>query len=333
MFNKRKKIVRIISIILMSAFWSNPVTGIIFIVPVISNVSKIIGSDMAQRIIRGSIDQQWKIIAMWISPAAALLASIILLSWAISMLNVFLRYVRFRSIRLGEFIITSKGLIAITKIYKRVNCISSVSIDQSLFMKLLKLKSCSVTVIGAGRQKGDRSLLFSADSYDKVQNGMTSITGIPNEETSVVRREKRSLFSYVYYPLIIFGVLMILILLSYRVRLLTSSVRLLLYIFLFIVIWWLMFRIFAYLHSRIAVNDKCLIVCTFHRMTLKKHYIPFEMIQYVEINHSPFQKRKNKCTMIVSIYSENRRSVKIKQLPREAAIELLSSKNIVIIEK
>lgn len=66
-------------------------------------------------------------------------------------------------------------------------------------------------------------------------------------------------------------------------------------------------------------------------MTLKKHYIPFDMIQYVEINHSPFQKRKNKCTMIVSIYSENKRSVKIKQLPRKAAIELLNSRNIAVI--
>ena len=322
---------RIISIILMSAVWANPVTGIIFIVPVISNVSQIVGSDTAQRIIRSSIDQQWKVIAMWISPAAALLAAVILLSWAISMLNVFLRYVRFRSVRLGDYIITSKGLITRTKSYKRVSCISSVSVDQSLFMKLLKLKSCSVTVIGAGRQKGDRSLLFSADSYDKVQNGMTDITGIPNEEISVVRREKNSLFSYVYYPLILFAVLMTLILLSYRIRLITGSVRLLLYIFLFIAIWWLMFRMFAYFHSRIAVNDKCLIVCTFHRMTLKKHYIPFDMIQYVEINHSPFQKRKNKCTMIVSIYSENKRSVKIKQLPRKAAIELLNSRNIAVI--
>ncbi len=324
---------RITSIILMSAFWANPVTGIIFMVPVISNVNRILGSETVQMIIMGSINQQWKVIAMWISPAAALLAAIILLSWAISMLNVFLRYVRFKSVRLGEYIITSKGLLTRTRSYTRVSCISSVSIDQSLFMKLLKLKSCTVTMISAGRQKGDRSLLFSADSYDTVQNGMTSITGIPNEERSVVKRAKMSLFSYIYYPLIIFIVLLALIILSYRFRFIANSMRLLLYIFIFIVVWWLMFRMFAYSHSRIAVNDKCLIVCTFKKMTLKKHYIPFEMIQYAELNHSPFQKRKKKCTMIVSVYSENKRSVKIKQLPREAAVRLLSSKDIVIVEK
>ena len=323
---------RIISIILMSAFWANPVTGIIFIVPVTTNISRIVGSDTAERLIRGSIDSQWRIIATWISPAAALLAAVILLCWAISMLNVFLRYVRFKSLRLGDYVVTSKGLIARTEIYTTVSSISSVSIDQSLFMKILKLKSCTVTLKSAGKRKGDRSLLFSADSYDKVQNGMTEITGIPNREDSVLRRAPRSVFAYIYLPLILIFVIVALIILSYFVRFLTSSIRLLLYIFMIIVIWWLMLRIFAYFHSRISLNDKCLIVCSFHRMTLKKQYIPFEMIQYAEITRTPFQKRSGKCSMNVSIYSEKRKSVRIKQLPMDAARELLMRENIKMIE-
>ena len=323
---------RIISIILMSAFWSNPVTGLIFIVPVISNISKIVGSDTAQKIIMSSIDRQWKIIAMWISPAAALVAAIILLSWAISMLNVFLRYVRFKSMKLGDYIVTSKGLITRTENYSRISSISSVSVDQSLFMKLLRLKSCSVNLIGAGKQKGDRRLLFFFFFYDMVQNGMTSITGLPNNEESVVRRAPRSIFSYVYYPLIISGVILSLLILSYKIRFMSSSFRLLLYIFLFIVLWWIMFRIFAYFHARIAVNEKCLIVCTFHKMTLKKHFIPFEMVQYAEITRTPFQKRKGKCSLSIGIYSEKRKSLKVKQLPLDAARELLKSKKINLIE-
>ena len=93
-----------------------------------------------------------------------------------------------------------------------------------------------------------------------------------------------------------------------------------------------MFRIFAYFHARIAVNEKCLIICTFHKMTLKKHFIPFEMVQYAEITRTPFQKRKGKCSLSIGIYSEKRKSLKVKQLPLDAARELLKSKKINLIE-
>ena len=94
-----------------------------------------------------------------------------------------------------------------------------------------------------------------------------------------------------------------------------------------------MFRIFAYFHSRISLNDKCLIICTFNKLTLKKHYIPFEMIQQAEITRTPFQRRSGKCSVKVRVYFEKKMIIKVKQLPYDAAADLLRQMGIRVIEK
>ena len=315
---------RMISIILMSAFWSNPLAGMIFIVPVIYNVAKITGSQFAQDIIKGSLNTEWSPIARLISPAAAGLATMILMCWLISALMYFLRYVRLRSSVLGEHIIISRGLISKSITCARISCISSVSIEHSLLMRLLRLRNCAVTVIGSGKLKGDKGLVVSAEYREAANKYMTQLTGIPHDETQRINTAKRSIYSYVYYPCIYIILLTALTILSYIFFPFNESVSFLIFVFYLILVWWLLFRIFAYRHSHLGINEKALVVCTFKGLTLKKHYIPFDMIRKTEISQMFTQEKKGKCHLKVTIYGEKRLTYKIKQLPLKETQELLN---------
>ncbi len=318
---------RIISIILMSAFWSNPVTGIVFIVPVIINIEKVIGSQFTQDIVRGTMNTQWSPIAKIISPAAAAVASLILVSWTISMLICFLRYVRLRSSVLGEHIIISRGIISQSVTVTRTKGISTVSIEQSLLMRILRLQSCAVSVIGSGKLKGDKGLIIAGEDKTKVHNTMTKITGIPNEEEKRINAVRGGWYSYIYSPAFFLAGLIVLTILSDIFFPLHDSILFLITVFYFILIWWLLFRIFAYRHSHLGINKKTVVLCSYDKLTLKKRFIPFDMIRKTEISQNPMQIKKGRCNLSITVYGEKKLSFKIKQLPVKETKKLIRSIN------
>lgn len=317
-----------ISIILMSAFWSNPVTGLIFIVPVIDNAGKILGREAANSMIRSSIHSQWFYYANFISPAAATLAAVILLSWAVSMLMHFLRYVRLCTYRLQDAIVIVRGIISHSMTYTKVSEMSSVNIDQSLLMRLLRVQSCSISVIGSGKLKGDKGMILSAENTRAVHRKMTALTGIDHHELQTLSVAHRSIFSYIYLPLLSLLVPLGLMLLQGVLPKLRSTISFLAYIALIVVLWWLLFRIFAYRSAHIGFNRQSMIVCTFHRLTVRKSYIPFRNIQKVEITQSIFQQRSGKCNIKVYLNFEKRAVCHIKQLSQKEVLSLLRSHHL-----
>ncbi len=313
---------RIMGVILMSAFWSNPITGLVFIVPVIYKSSQLLGREITESMVIGSISSQWDFIADVLSPAVATLGAIIILSWALSMLLCFLRYVRFISYRAGDYIVTARGLLSRSTTYTKISGISSVSIDQSLFMKLLHLESCSMTVIGSGKLKGDKGLIISPESSGTVKRKVSDLTGFTFTERKKISVARRSVWSYIYLPVLV----MVPIAAFLIYRLIIPSMRetglLLAVIMGLLDIWWLLFRIFSYRHAYMGLTDSHLIVCSYQNLTLKKHYIPFSMIQSIRIEQNIFQKMRGKCNVNVSIFAEKRTLCKVKQLPLSEVEEL-----------
>ncbi len=315
---------RTAGILMMSAFWSNPVTGLIFIIPVINGVGKLLGKEAANEMVRQSIHSQWFYYARFISPAVATLTAIILLSWSISMLLCFLRYVRLCTYRLQEYLVIVRGLISHHMTYIRLNSLSSVNIDQSLLMRLLRVKSCSVSAVGSGKLKGDRGMIIAADKTDKVHRTMTELTGMDYHADKILRVAKKSVFAYIYLPLLGLTLPTALFFLRYLLPKLWATITFMAYLVLLVVIWWLLFRIFCYKESHIGYNAQSLIVCCFHRLVLKKYYIPVDNIQKIEISQSFFQKRSGKCNVKVYLYFEKRAVCRIKQLPLPQLLRLLA---------
>lgn len=127
-----------VNTILLSVFWSNPITGLIFIVPVLSKSAKIVGSELTNSLIYDSISSDKNFFALYFSPAVSAIITIIILCWVISVLMVFLRYAGFRSYRLENFVAVSRGAINKSFLMTRTDGITAVTINQSLFMRILE---------------------------------------------------------------------------------------------------------------------------------------------------------------------------------------------------
>ena len=92
---------------------------------------------------------------------------------------------------------------------------------------------------------------------------------------------------------------------------------------MFLILWWLVFRCFAYKHSHIALCGKNISICTFEKLTLKTYIIPVEKIQTVEISQNIFQLKKDTCNIKLSLFAEKKSTHKIKQLDRKTAENFL----------
>lgn len=74
--------------VLMSALWSNPMTGLLLLAPLIEKTGNILGKEFNSIVIK-SVDFRTNLVSVGITPAAATIANILVLGWAVAMLFQF----------------------------------------------------------------------------------------------------------------------------------------------------------------------------------------------------------------------------------------------------
>ena len=310
------------NILLMSIFWSNPLAGMLFIVPVINESGKIVGTEVTRNLVVNSLSPGNKFFLTYFSPVVSLVAVLLLTSWFISGMVVFQRYVKFGSYNLGDFLVVSRGLINPGTIYTRKKGICAVTEDQSLLMKILGLYSAGICVAGSGKLKGDKGLIIPPVRKKEFDEKFHALTGVGEYEDKSLWAVKGSIMSYIYLPLIFLGGITAVFVLDMVVDF-ERELSIVLFVLLFLIImWWMALRIFAYKSAHIGICGDRFVACSFKNLTVKKYYIPFDKICRIELCQSVFQKKKGKCSMKIYIYYEKKMVVTVKQLPKADAEKL-----------
>ena len=300
--NEEKNIYRsnIVNIILMSVFRSNPITGLLFIIPVIYQTGKIIGSEMTERIVKGSLDIRNSLFTVYFSPAVSALIAVIMMCWMLSVLVFFLRYARFRSCRIGDFIKASRGILNKSIIFTKISGISAITIERTFLMSILGIYSSGFYVIGSEKLKGDKSILIAPEKEDKIKNNIFLLTDINTDEI-------RSVYTVDF----MFGKA-------------GEILRVAMILCIILFIWWTVFRIFAHKNSHIGLCNNSFSICCYKRLTLKKYIIPYDKIQYIGMTQNIFQRRKGTCNIKVYMYSEKKSVHIARHINKSAAEKLLS---------
>lgn len=318
MYNYKSKY---LYMLLMSAFWSNPATGLLFAAPFISRLGDVLGYEI-QNTVLSTMDEFWHSLSIDIPPIAATIANILVLGWAIALTLQFLRYAGFESYVIGDYIAVRRGILSKSITYTRRDRLAAVTIDQSLFMWLLGLYSAGVFMIGSGKLKGDRGLIIAAEKKEKINYRVKEFAALNDDDSNSLRPKKNTIYSYICLPLWIIIVITALLITADSFSVINEFFRVLMLFALIPLVWWTLFRLFARSRSFAAVNDDCVIMCSYDRLTLKKYIIPKDKVQYVSITQSIFQKRKNTCSVRVYMYFEKRACHIVKHIDADRAREM-----------
>lgn len=309
------------SMLLMCAFWSNPAAGLLFISPFISKLGNAASNEI-RNILYNSMNIVWEKIAIGISPLAATIANILIVGWAIAVLLEFSRYGKFSASRIGKYIVVSRGIFNRSITYTRADRIAAITVNQSLLMRILGLYSSGIFTIGAGKLKGDKSLVIAAEKREKMYNSLNRIVKVSPKELQSVRPKSNTLYSYVCLPLWITAAIMLMLMAADYVSKIDELFKVIMIFTLIPLVWWIMFRIFAHRHSHLAINKRFLIVCGYQKWTMQKYFIPFERVQYITVTQNILQKRKGTCNVKVYLYYEKRAYHTVKHISKEKADEI-----------
>ncbi len=298
-----------VRILLMSAFRSNPASGLLILAPVVYRLGNISGFTL--RRIRKML--AIPMTAKEISDTAELAAQIMVLCWSVSLVVRFLGYSNFSSHSQGEFIVSSRGFFTRILSFSRRSAISAVVLDSTLLMHLFGLCSVSLFTIGSEKKSADKNMILPSDTKSSAHHMLHDLFSIRGKEKIVSRPKK--IFSYIRMPLCFLGADSIFLLYIYHrfgisaCTILSLSVP--------PILWWILFRYAAYRESHIGICENCFCVCTFSKMTLRHYYIPFEKIQKFRITQNFFQKKSGTCNFCIYVYSEKKICIKVRQLPKD----------------
>ncbi len=314
-----------VNTMLMCAFWANPAMGLLVTAPVISRLGDIAGTELTDNILRTQSDFRLRLIALNIPPAAAGVASVLMLGWAISMLVCFMRYARFKAYLQGEYLVLSRGLVNQKLTFTGRSGITAATVDQSLLMHWMGLYTSGIFTIGSGKLKGDKSLLIAPESKKHFYHSLHSLLGITPEERESVYTAPHTLPSYLYFPFFVTALTIAAIMAADYFSVINELFKALLLFLLAPLFWWMLFRVFAHRYAHLGVSDKHLIVCGFSRLTLKTYYIPFDKVQCVEMTQSLPQRLAHTCNVRVYVYFEKRAFHIVKHLPYQRVQAFLAN--------
>lgn len=309
--------------LLMSALWSNPMTGLLLLVPLIEKTGNIIGREFNSAVIE-SVDFRVTLVSIGITPAAATIANILVLGWAAALVFQFFRYARFSSRRVGDYIAITRGIGKKNERYTKAQEVSALTINQTLSMAIFRLTGVGIFSVGSGKDKGDKSLIALAANERELKNAIVGLTGFDTHYEKEIRPDKTRLFSYILIPLIVTVLVLALVSMLIFVPLLDDLYFTALLISLVPLIWWIAFRIFAFRHVSFGYNDTCAIICGYHRLSLKKYVIPYRHIQFTEIRQNLFQRYSGYCNVRIYLYYEQRAAHTVKQIKLSEAEKMIS---------
>lgn len=299
----------IYKIILMSAFWSNSATGLLFLAPFINKLGTLIGEEAANRLY-STVNISLQLVAFGVPPIAATLAYILFAGWIISLLLQISRYTGFTVFKFENNILIKRGLINTYCRILNINDINAISIKQSLLMKIFKLESAYINAIGNSKEKGDKSMLIACASQKSLKKSLYNI--IP--ENLFVDINKNALFSvspklktiksFIFVPVSILTIGLTISTILYNNSNYEQFIILFMIFIIPVLIWWTIFRIIAYKHSKVCLYSNNLLINGFKHLSLVSGNISLNKIQSIQITQNPLQQKTKRANLKVYIFSE-----------------------------
>lgn len=306
--------------LLMSVAVSNALTGLLYIVPLFRGASRLLGESNAQALL-APVGQNASSVFSILPPVLSLVSGIILVLWTAGSTAEFLRIANLSIAEEGELLHLRRGILTERHTVLSTHSVSAVITRQPLISLLFGLCYCEALIPSAsklstepmfiGRRKGERACRFYGVFAPTDTVGTT------------VTASKSGLFGYMYLPLSALSALSIVYILIDAFFTLPLSFYILL-LFLIPTVIWFFFRFYAFKRSRLFISQSHIEVTTFRGLSLLNIIISKEAVRAVVATQSIPARHHGRCNLRIYIRSNRRYAVKILQIDKEKATELLS---------
>lgn len=306
--------------LLMSFAVSNAFTGLLYIVPFFRSISRLLSESHAQALL-APVGQTASSIFSILPPVLSLVSGIILVLWTAGSTAEFLRTANLSIKSEGRLLHLRRGIFTVRHTVICPHSVSAVITRRPLISLIFGLCYCEALIptewklstepLFIGKRKSERACKFYSAFTSSDAVGTT------------VTVSKGGLFGYMYPPLFALIALCIISVLASDIFNISLSFYIILLLLIPTVIWFI-FRFYAFKRSRLFVSTDHIEVTSFRGLSLIDIIIPKEAVRAVVTAQSIPARRHGRCNLRIYLRSNRRYAVKLLQIDKEKATELLS---------
>ncbi len=316
---------RNVKIFFMAAVWSNPVSGLLIVIPFVNNISKLLG-EAAENDLIESFDFSAYLMYIGLPPLTAAVMYILAICYGVSVAADFCRNANFSCTAYQNGIVIERGVVQRTFFLTNSKKLNAVTVSQSIFMAPLRLYSAYIHTSGAGKARGDKSLLAAAEHGGELTNALRQLLdGFCPNYSGAARPRANSLKSYLLMP---FTVLVCIICVCGYLEYTNMPYEILFTAMLLGIPWsviWCVFRMWAFGKTCISFDGRYVLVSGCKRFTLTQTIIPVGKVELCVINRNIFQRIHGTCNVRIYIFGEKRTYAQIKHLLHKDARRIVDS--------
>ena len=303
---------RLLPVTAMAASSSNAALGFLTLAPVIRQLGKVLGERVPDQVY-GAVE---KVISLGLPPLLESVANLLVLGWMFSFLRSFLRYAGFYAQREGARLHLVSGLVTRRDVLIDRWQITTLELRQTLFMRLLRLHTATITAAGYGRETGSRPVIVPGARARELCAALDTLLPDYPICVSCLRPKRTALPRYLLPPLEMLALAAVPILLGglWTMAAVLWGIG---------GLWWFFIRLQGFLHAGFGVGRGAVTLRYSRGLALYEVHIPAEVADCVILTRSPWQVRSGTCTVEVRCFGEKRRRHRVLALPYDQALALV----------
>ena len=256
-----------------------------------------------------------RFIMLGIPPVLKVAVLFLLVGWAVAFVRNLLRYAGFSAVADEEEICLQGGAFTRRDIRFSRRDVTALVLRQTLPMRLLRLYSASVTLIGSGKEESVRPVIVPAAGERALLQDLDRLMPGHRRRGTCHRPNRRGQRRYLWAPFICLA--------AGTVPPFFSALwRPLACLWLTAAFWWFLVRLWGCRMAGCTVTEDYLLLRYPRGLALYTVAIPRQAVERVELRQSPWQRRSGLCHMTVSTGGGRHRLWGMRKVEMEAELFL-----------
>lgn len=273
--------------LLSAALLSNPASGLLLATVFFRSVSSLLGTEIAQRIVNAA-DQRVQLIALGIPPAIAGISWLFLAGWAIAFLKEVFALLPFSWKRQKDRLYFRMGIWPRRESSIQISSLGSAVLLQTLPMAFLGIFRAEGFLSGGGK-------VILHPSLGKREKAALNWF-YPKEETPDLQPHGKAWFSFLWLPVTIF---LLLLLLEERMLPFLDFLMPVFPLLFLPAVWFFAMRLLGYFLSEASFRDGIVYIRGIRIFTLFSARILPAHITGVQFLQNPAQRISGRCTLVI----------------------------------
>lgn len=313
-------------LIVFSMFFSSALSGVIIILALLWETSKILDREVETRLILDTLTEAARRVSVFVPPIISIINIIIIFAWSLSFVSNLFMFWGFVLTKCSDSIYVKSGVVTKSRHILRRDKINYLDLKQSFSSKVFNVSSLHLNCAGYGsRGRHELSVVLPITTRKEINSALKEVFPEYPRPKIELKSHPGSYLSFYLHPAILAAIPILAFEVFYYFLPSWYAVAYPAFaITLIPALWLAMCRTLSMFTTGVGFSDGYITMRYSRFYTFHTIIAPKDRIARAVIRQSPFQRFADRCTLIIYTSSESDSKHMMLGLPLRRTLELLS---------